>query len=66
MPPPLAHLEWGRDGVRGTPRCWGCLSQVHSPLRPIQDATTGSLEPFVEDSIEPGSTVHTDGWQGYA
>ena len=35
-------------------------------MRPIQDATAGSLEPFVEDSIEPGSTVHTDGWQGYA
>jgi len=35
-------------------------------MRPIQDATAGSLEPFVEDSIEPGSTVHTDAWQGYA
>ena len=35
-------------------------------MRPIQDATAGSLEPFVEDSIDPGSTVHTDGWQGYA
>lgn len=24
-----------------------------------------SLHGFVVDSIEPGSTVHTDGWQGY-
>jgi transposase-like protein len=35
-------------------------------MRPIQDATAGSLELFVEDSVEPGSRVHTDGWQGYA
>lgn len=35
-------------------------------MRPIQDATAGSLHSFVQDSIEPGSIVHTDGWQGYA
>jgi transposase-like protein len=34
-------------------------------MRPIQDATAGSLHAFVQESIEPGSTVHTDGWQGY-
>lgn len=34
-------------------------------MRPIQDASAGSLHAFVEDSIEKGSTVHTDGWQGY-
>jgi hypothetical protein len=34
-------------------------------LRPIQDTSAGSLHTFVVDSIEPGSTVHTDGWQGY-
>lgn len=34
-------------------------------MRPIQDATAGSLHAFVQDSIETGSTVHTDGWQGY-
>lgn len=22
--------------------------------------------PFIEEAIEPGSTVHTDGWQGYS
>jgi len=26
----------------------------------------GSLVPFVEASVEPGSEVLTDGWQGYA
>ena len=34
-------------------------------LRSIQDASADSLHSFVVDSIEPGSTVHTDGWQGY-
>jgi len=32
----------------------------------IQDASADSLEPFIEQSIEPGSVVHTDGWGGYA
>jgi hypothetical protein len=34
-------------------------------MRPIQDATAGSLHSFVEDSIEKGSVLHSDGWQGY-
>lgn len=34
-------------------------------LRHIPDASAARLIPFVEDSIEPGSTVHTDGWSGY-
>ena len=35
-------------------------------MRPIQDATAGSLHSFVQDSIAEGSTLHTDAWQGYA
>jgi len=34
-------------------------------LRAIPDASAESLHPFVKDCIEPGSTVHTDGWKGY-
>jgi transposase-like protein/Zn ribbon nucleic-acid-binding protein len=34
-------------------------------LRQIADASAASLIPFVEDSLEPGSVVHTDGWKGY-
>jgi transposase-like protein len=34
-------------------------------MRRILDASAASLMPFVEESIEPGSVVHTDGWQGY-
>ncbi len=35
-------------------------------MRMIADASADSLHPFVIDCIEPGSTLHTDGWQGYA
>ena len=35
-------------------------------IRVIPDASAGSLHPFIEGSVEPGSTIHTDGWQGYA
>ncbi len=35
-------------------------------LQMIEDASAGTLHPFVQDCIEAGSTVHTDGWQGYA
>src|SRR5205814_6971987 len=34
-------------------------------MRRIADASAGSLMPFVEESIAPGSVVHTDGWLGY-
>ena len=34
-------------------------------LRQIADASAGSLIPFVEDSVEAGSVIHTDGWRGY-
>ena len=34
-------------------------------MRRIPDASADSLMPFVEDSVEPGSVVHTDGWLGY-
>jgi transposase-like protein len=35
-------------------------------LRHIDNASAASLTPFIEDSIEPGSLLHTDGWPGYA
>ena len=34
-------------------------------MRRIPDASAASLHPFVREAIEPGSVVHTDGWQGY-
>src|SRR6266700_6726982 len=35
-------------------------------IQVIEDASAASLHSFVKDCIDPGSTVHTDGWQGYA
>jgi transposase-like protein len=35
-------------------------------LRRIPDASAESLIAFVQDVVEPGSRVHTDGWLGYA
>ena len=34
-------------------------------MRRIVDASAGSLVPFIQDSVEVGSVVHTDGWLGY-
>ena len=35
-------------------------------MRRIPDASARSLVPFVEESVEPGSVIHTDGWLGYS
>lgn len=34
-------------------------------MKRIPDASADSLLGFVKEAIEPGSTVHTDGWIGY-
>lgn len=34
-------------------------------LRRIRDASAASVRPFVEEAIQLGSVVHTDGWEGY-
>jgi transposase-like protein len=35
-------------------------------MRRVPDASAESLVPFVEESVELGSVVHTDAWLGYA
>lgn len=35
-------------------------------LAVVKDLSADALVPFVEASVEPGSTLLTDGWQGYA
>ena len=35
-------------------------------LRRIKDVSAGSLLPFVQNVVAPGSAVHTDGWRGYS
>jgi transposase-like protein len=46
--------------------------EVHFPngfgrvrMQRIPDASAASLTPFICEAVEPGSTVHTDGWKGY-
>ena len=34
-------------------------------MRQVIDASAESLMPFLRDSVQPGSVVHTDGWLGY-
>ena len=34
-------------------------------LQSVADVSQESLIPFIEAVVEPGSTVHTDGWQAY-
>lgn len=34
-------------------------------MQRIADASAQSLVPFIRNAVEPGSTVHTDGWLGY-
>lgn len=35
-------------------------------MRRILDASAESLQTFIQEFIEPGSVIHTDGWTGYA
>ena len=34
-------------------------------MRQVIDASAESLVPFIQDSVERGSVIHTDGWLGY-
>jgi len=35
-------------------------------MRRVANASAASLHGFVQEAVERGSTVHTDGWEGYA
>ena len=35
-------------------------------MRQIVDASAESLMPFIQESVAPGSVIHTDGWLGYS
>ena len=67
--------EPGRRGgrQRGKKTLVGVAIEVHEPkglgrcrIRILPDASADSLHRFVTDHIEPGATVITDGWSGYA
>ena len=35
-------------------------------LRRVKDVSAESLLAFLQEAVEPGATIHTDGWRGYA
>ena len=35
-------------------------------LKRIKDVSAESLLEFIREVVEPGATIHTDGWRGYA
>lgn len=74
----IDETYWGASeaGVRGRQRLSKLLVAVaveqvgrrgmgRIRLRQIPDASRESLRAFVEEAVEPGSLVHTDGWEGY-
>jgi transposase-like protein len=68
----VGGLEEGTHGRQsGTKALIVVAAQEDGPgmgrirMRRIRDASAASLLPFVQDSVEPGSVVHTDGWLGY-
>lgn len=71
----IGGLEPGLSGgrARGKKSLVGVAVEVHEPrgygrcrLSVLPDGSARSLHPFVVENILPGSTVITDGWQGYA
>ncbi|MGH3238202.1 MAG: IS1595 family transposase [Streptosporangiaceae bacterium] len=64
-------LRGGRQ--RGKKVLTGIAVEVSEPkgigrcrMQVLDDASAESLNPFVAGAVEPGSTVITDGWQGYS
>jgi transposase-like protein len=69
----VGGLEEGASGRQTARKAWVVIAaQADGPgigrirMRMIKDCSAANLHLFVEDSIEPGSVIHTDGWQGYA
>lgn len=68
-------LVGGLGGARGRSRARKALVVVAAEevgrgigrirMRRITDGAAKTLQEFIDDTIEPGSEVHTDGWDGY-
>jgi transposase-like protein len=69
----VGGVEGGVDGRETASKSIVAIAvEIQSPrgfgrirLRSVPDVTQDSLIPFIEAVVEPGSTVHTDGWQAY-
>lgn len=69
----VGGLEEGASGRQTAKKAWVVIAaQTDGPgigrirMRMITDCSAANLHPFVEECVEPGSLIHTDGWQGYA
>ena len=40
-------------------------AEITALLSSLPDVTAESLLPFIDEAVEPGASVHTDGWQAY-
>ena len=70
----IGGLEPGLAGgrARGKKVLVGIAVEVREPrgfgrcrMVPLADASAASLHPFVQDHVEPGARIITDGWRGY-
>jgi transposase-like protein len=69
------HLGGLEEGVRGRQTERKSLIAIAAQedgsgigrirMKRIADTSAESLMPFLAEAVEPGSTVHTDGWLGY-
>ena len=69
----VGGLEEGVSGRQTAKKAWVVIAAQADGvgtgrirMKMIKDCSACNLHAFVEDCIEPGSLIHTDGWQGYA
>ena len=55
-----------RSRARASSRWRPNSAGAASGLRRVKDVSAESLLAFLQDAVEPGATIHTDGWRGYA
>ncbi len=55
----------GKELVVIAAECSGKKRVSRIRIQRVPDASTGNLETFILANIEPGSTIHTDGWKSY-
>ena len=61
--PTFSKTSWGSPLTLAAPSAREGIGRIR--LRRIPNASSPRLLSFVKDALEPGSTVITDGWEGY-
>ena len=73
MKPTLAALKRASGAARSrrSPSSWlatekngRAIGRIR--LKRVKDVSAESLLDFIREAVEPGATIHTDGWKGYA